>query len=95
MANGKKLSDSEIKDALGALVGWSMKDGKLHRSFSFADFSEAWGFMCRVALVAENMNHHPEWFNVWNKVQIDLSTHDVGGVSGLDVEMARRIDKML
>jgi 4a-hydroxytetrahydrobiopterin dehydratase len=70
-------------------------EGKLHRELRFADFVEAFGFMSRVALVAEAMGHHPEWRNVWNRVVIDLTTHDTGGLSTLDVELARRIDQLL
>jgi 4a-hydroxytetrahydrobiopterin dehydratase len=91
----EKLSDAQISDRLSSMDGWSLKNGKIHREFRFGDFSEAWGFMSRVALLAEQMNHHPEWFNVWNKVRIDLSTHDVGGVSRLDLDMAGSINQMI
>jgi 4a-hydroxytetrahydrobiopterin dehydratase len=67
-------------------------DGRLHRDLVFADFVEAFGFMTKVALVAEAMDHHPQWSNVWNRVSIDLVTHDTGGLSNLDVELAQRID---
>ncbi|MCB9849124.1 MAG: 4a-hydroxytetrahydrobiopterin dehydratase [Phycisphaerales bacterium] len=87
------MTEAEVASA--GLAGWSVADGKLHRELKFADFAEAWGFMSRVALVAEQMNHHPEWFNVWSTVRIDLSTHDVGGLSDLDVAMARRINGIL
>ena len=73
---------------------WSLQEGKLHRDLKFADFSEAFGFMARVALLAEAMGHHPEWSNVWNRVSIDLVTHDLGGISSLDQQMAERIDAM-
>lgn len=66
----------------------------IRRSFVFADFNAAWGFMNRIALAAERMNHHPEWSNIWNRVEILLTTHDVGGVSTLDVELARQIDQI-
>jgi len=92
MARPTKLTDVEIQKTLAALPGWSLKDAKLHREFSFKDFNQAWGFMARVALVAEKMNHHPEWFNVWSTVRMDLSTHDAGGVTALDVELARTIN---
>ena len=89
------LTAPEI-DALGSeLPGWSLENGKLHRAFSFADFSEAFGFMARVALAAETLGHHPEWSNVWNRVVIDLTTHDTGGLSNLDVELAKRINSFL
>ena len=72
---------------------WEVVDGKLHRELTFGDFAEAFGFMARVALWAEKLNHHPEWSNVWNRVTIDLITHDAGGLSELDVELAGRIDQ--
>lgn len=83
------LSANEINTALASLEGWSLVGGKLHRQFVFASFIEAFGFMTRLALVAEKMGHHPEWFNVYNRVTIDLTTHDVGGISPLDVEFAQ------
>ena len=86
------LSPAQIEALPTTLPGWSVKEGKLHRTFTFGDFSEAFGFMARVALAAESMGHHPEWSNVWNRVSIDLTTHDTGGLSDLDVELAKRID---
>ena len=71
-----------------------MQDGKLHRELTFGDFAEAFGFMARMAIWAEKMNHHPEWSNVWNRVTIDLITHDVGGLSELDIEFADRVDAL-
>ena len=76
------------------LPQWCVLEGKLHRELRFADFVEAFGFMSRVALVAEAMGHHPEWCNVWNRVVIDLTTHDIGGLSNLDVQLAERIDQL-
>jgi len=90
----KKLTDTEIKDHLGRAKGWTLADGKLHRVFECKDFVTAFGNMTRVALVAEAMNHHPEWFNVWNKVVIDLNTHSVKGISNLDFELAAKIDEI-
>ena len=89
-----KLSEDEIKNALQELDGWEKTDGKdaLFKSFKFKNFSEAWAFMSRCALLAEKMNHHPEWFNVWNRVDVTLNTHDVGGLSELDFKMAKRMD---
>jgi len=87
-----KLTDAQVKDSLVTLPGWVLKEAKLHREFKFKDFNEAWGFMGRVALIAEKLDHHPEWFNVWNTVRIDLSTHDVGGLSDRDLELAKRIN---
>ncbi len=91
MSKPVKLTSEQVQAALERLSGWSLKDGKLHRTWKFADFSQAWGFMSRVALLAEKMNHHPEWFNVWSTVRIDLSTHDVGGISDKDEALAKAI----
>lgn len=79
------------------LPGWAMVEGRdaITRTFRFANFSEAWGFMARVALLAEKQDHHPEWSNVWNRVEIILSTHDAGGLSARDVALARAIDALL
>ncbi|CUH38801.1 Putative pterin-4-alpha-carbinolamine dehydratase [Jannaschia seosinensis] len=74
--------------------GWTQEDGKIRRRFSFDDFSQAWGFMSRVALLAEAANHHPDWRNVWNKVDITLTTHDAGGLTDKDTDLARAIDKL-
>ena len=95
MASPEKLSETQIEEAVASLDGWQLQDGKLHRQFKFKTFVEAWGFMSRVALLAEKMNHHPEWFNVWNTVRIDLSTHEVGGLSNFDVELATKINALL
>lgn len=89
------LSASQIAALSNELPAWRLVNGKLHRELRFADFSEAFGFMTRVALAAEQLGHHPEWSNVWNRVVIDLTTHDTGGLSTLDVELARRIDALL
>ena len=75
--------------------GWAIVDGKLHRELTFANFSEAFAFMARVALLAEKMDHHPEWSNVWNRVEILLTTHDAGGLSQRDVDMAEAIDLLV
>ena len=91
MTRPRKLTDGEVAAALRELTGWSVQAGKLHREFRFADFSQAFGFMTRGALAAESMNHHPEWFNVWNRVVVDLQTHDAGGLTELDFELARRL----
>lgn len=88
------LSPLEIEALAEALPMWRLVEGKLWRQFTFADFSEAFGFMTRVALAAEGLGHHPEWSNVWNRVNIALTTHDTGGLSNLDVELARRIDAL-
>jgi 4a-hydroxytetrahydrobiopterin dehydratase len=82
---------------LTSLPNWTVDAaGKsIHREFRFSDFSAAWGFMSRVALLAESQNHHPEWSNVWNTVRIVLSTHDAGGLTDKDVTLARAIDELL
>jgi len=92
-----KLSDQEVAAALAKLPGWSRVEGRsaIAKTFQFADFSAAWGFMCRVALAAEKQDHHPEWFNVWNRVEITLSTHDAGGLSARDVKLAETIEGLL
>ncbi len=89
----EKLSEQEIATRLKSLGGWAVQNGKLHRTFECKDFVAAFGCMTRVALVAEAMNHHPEWCNVWNKVTVDLSTHSIGGISKLDFELATKIDQ--
>lgn len=91
----KKLSEEEIRARLGEIEGWSLDgDGKLARTFQFADFVAAFGFMSRVALVAEKMDHHPEWFNVYNRVQVQLATHDVGGLSEGDFVLAAKMNEL-
>lgn len=95
-----ELTADEIADLLNAYPGWSSaRDGKaITRTFQFKDFSEAWGFMSRVALLAEAQDHHPEWFNVYAKVEVTLTTHDAGdngGLSQRDAIMARAIDALL
>jgi 4a-hydroxytetrahydrobiopterin dehydratase len=88
------LSTDAINAALADLPGWSIENGKLHRQFQFKSFVEAFGFMSSVALVAESMGHHPEWFNVYNRVIVDLTTHDAGGVTDLDLTLARRMNEL-
>ena len=92
----EKLARSDAESALNELEGWEFdRDGDAMRKvFEFADFSEAWGFMNRVALIAEKSDHHPEWFNVYNKVDITLTTHDAGGLSERDVKMAKAIEAL-
>jgi len=94
MAAGAKLTDMEILAHLPALPGWTLAAGKLHKTFTFGDFVEAWGFMSAVALVAESMGHHPEWSNVWNRVTVDLTTHDAGGISARDFDLAARMNAL-
>lgn len=91
----EKLSVDARQSALRDLQGWSEVDGRdaIARSFQFKTFNQAFGFMTRVALMAEKLDHHPEWFNVYNRVEVTLSTHDAGGVTALDVKLATFIDK--
>jgi len=89
------LTPEQIQALPQQLQAWSLVNGKLLRELRFADFVEAFGFMSRVALVAEAMGHHPEWSNVWNRVVIELTTHDTGGLSNLDVQLAQRIDDLV
>jgi 4a-hydroxytetrahydrobiopterin dehydratase len=88
------LGAEELTRALAELPGWSLVAGKLHREFRFADFNAAFGFMTRVALEAERMNHHPDWSNVWNRVVVDLVTHDAGGVTSNDVALAKKMEHL-
>ena len=90
----RKLSDPEITALLSKTKGWSLVSSKLHREFTCKDFVTAFGKITRVALVAEAMNHHPEWFNVWNKVIIDLNTHSVKGISDYDFKLAEKINEI-
>lgn len=94
MAKTPMLNRQEIDDALARLDGWHLVDDKLHRELRFGSFVHAFGFMASVALVAESMNHHPEWRNVYDRVSIDLTTHDAGGISHKDVELAERIEEL-
>lgn len=94
----EKLSETARKTTLEPLLGagWSMVEGRdaIAKTYSFANFVEAFGFMTRAALWAEKWNHHPEWFNVYNRVEVTLSTHDVDGLSTLDVKLARKMDTL-
>jgi 4a-hydroxytetrahydrobiopterin dehydratase len=93
----EQLSDEERADALEQLTDWDYEDGRdaITRQFLFADFSEAFAFMTQVAMLAEKHDHHPEWSNVWNRVDIVLTTHDAGGLSARDVDMALAIDRLV
>jgi len=93
MTEAKKLTQSEVQSALTQLNGWVVADDKLHKTFQFANFVEAFAFMTKCALTAEAMNHHPEWFNVYNKVAVHLTTHDLSGISSYDVELAKQMEK--
>ena len=87
-----KLTETELRQGLTTLQGWDVKEGKLHRDYQFPDFIHAFGFMATAALAIEKLDHHPEWFNVYNKVAVDLTTHDAGGISAKDLELARLLD---
>lgn len=89
-----KLSVDEINTRLAQLSGWELNNDKLHREYVFANFVEAWGFMSACALAAEASAHHPEWFNVYNKVVVDLTTHDCGGISEKDFELAQKMEEL-
>jgi 4a-hydroxytetrahydrobiopterin dehydratase len=90
----KPLTDAELRQALTTLPGWAVENAKLHREFRFADFVHAFGFMATAAIAIEKMNHHPEWSNVYNRVTVDLTTHDAGGISAKDFELARLLDSI-
>ena len=90
----KKLTSDEIASALEMLPSWTVAYGKLHRDYKFADFIHAFGFMATAAIAIEKMNHHPEWSNVWNQVTVDLTTHDAGGITKNDVELAQTLEKL-
>ncbi len=90
-----RLTDTELDKALAGLDGWLLENGKLNRDFKFANFIEAFGFMTRAAIEAEKMDHHPEWFNVYSKVSVHLVTHSAGGITGLDVELAKKMNALL
>jgi 4a-hydroxytetrahydrobiopterin dehydratase len=89
-----KMRDDEIQASLDELEGWSLADEKLHREFRFSDFITAFGFMASAAIESEKMNHHPEWFNVYNKVIVHLTTHDAGGITELDFQLAKKMNKL-
>lgn len=89
-----RLSDEQIKIELAELSGWSVINGKLHKDFVFDDFVEAFGFMTRAAIHIEKMNHHPEWFNVYNKISVDLTTHDAGGITQNDIVLAKTLNSL-
>ncbi len=95
MPRPPKLSDAEVTQRLQALPGWTVAGGRLHRDLQFRDFSEAFGFMARVALLAEKMDHHPDWSNVYNRVTIELMTHDAGGLTTLDFDLAGKISALI
>ncbi len=85
----ERLSEGQIKKEISSLQGWNVINGKLHKDFAFKDYVEAFGFMCRASIHIEKMNHHPEWFNVYNKISVDLTTHDAGGITQNDINLAK------
>ncbi len=91
-----RLTDRELQSALGMLAGWSRVEGReaITKTFTFRNFSEAFGYMTRVALAAEKADHHPEWTNVWNRVDITLTTHSAGGLTDKDIALAKRIEAL-
>jgi 4a-hydroxytetrahydrobiopterin dehydratase len=91
----EKLTTQQIEAGLTQLIDWKLQDGKLHRELKFKNFVQAWGFMSQVAILAEKADHHPEWFNVYSKVSLDLTTHEAGGISSRDFELAHQINEVL
>jgi 4a-hydroxytetrahydrobiopterin dehydratase len=91
----EKLDTAAREKAIDALHGWHEVEGRdaITKTYTFLDFNEAFGFMCRVALQAEKMNHHPEWFNVYKTVTVTLATHDAGGITKLDIKLAEEMDR--
>ena len=89
-----RLSQVDIDEELKNLPGWSVVNEKLHKEFQFGDFNQAFGFMTRAAMEIEKMNHHPEWFNVYNKITIELTTHDAGGITKNDVNLAKILNSL-
>jgi 4a-hydroxytetrahydrobiopterin dehydratase len=94
MTNVAKLPEPEIQQKLAELPGWKVSEGKLHREYKFADFVHAFGFMAAAAVQAEARAHHPEWSNVWNRVTVDLTTHDAGGITEKDFELAAAMESI-
>ena len=92
MSERRILTPDELSRALPSLTGWSVINGKLHKEFKLRDFKRAFGFMASVALIAESLDHHPDWSNVYNRVVIDLVTHDLGGISTMDVKFAEMVE---
>lgn len=90
----EKLTDDQIREELKSLPGWTVENGKLHKEFVFKDFVQAFGFMTKAAMYAEKMDHHPEWFNVYNKLRVDLMTHDAGGITTNDVTLAKALESL-
>ena len=90
-----RLSSEQISEQLKNIPGWSVKEEKLHKDFEFESFNQAFGFMTRAAMEIEKMNHHPEWFNVYNKITVDLTTHDAGGITENDMGLAKILNSLV
>ena len=90
----RKATEAEIQKAIAELGSWAVESGKLHREYRFQDFVQAFGFMAQAALLAERAAHHPEWFNVYNKVVVDLTTHEAGGITHKDFDLAREMEQI-
>ena len=90
-----KIPHKEIEKELKNIPGWTIVEGKLHKEFQFGDFNQAFGFMTRAAMHIEKMNHHPEWFNVYNKLIVDLTTHDAGGITQNDIKLAKTLNSLI
>ena len=94
MAHNARLTGLEVEAALKGLPDWTVLNGKLHREYRFPDFVQAFGFMATAAIAIEAMGHHPEWSNVWNRVTVDLTTHDAGGITAKDVALATKLETL-
>lgn len=90
----KKLTDAEITEHMKTLPGWELGEGRIRRVFRFKDFVEAFAWMAGIAIVAEKMNHHPEWRNVWATVEVELTTHDAGGLTESDIKLASKMNEL-
>ena len=90
-----RLSNEDVEKKLKDLSGWSILNGKLHKEFTFETFNQAFGFMTRAAMEIEKMNHHPEWFNVYNRLTVELTTHDAGGITQNDINLARILNSLV
>ena len=90
----RKVTEEEVKAALADLPGWEVKDGKLHKSYKFGSFAEAMGWMVSVSIYADKLDHHPDWCNGYNKVHVDLMTHDLGALSTYDLDLAAKMEEL-
>ena len=90
-----KISQEQIKNELKNMSGWTVVEGKLHKEFQFDDFNQAFGFMTRAAMHIEKINHHPEWFNVYNKLIVELTTHDAEGITENDIKLAKILNSLV